>query len=1010
MRLLLWLVLALPLLVVWPEDTGGSRDVVSQDPWPGTGAWADAVLDTLSLDAKVGQLILTDAHGRPDHLSGGHFRRLTSRVEDYGVGGLLFFRGNANDQAELTRRLQQRAAIPLLIAQDMETGAGMRTSGTTRFPNAMALGATGDPALAYAMGRGIAAESRVLGIHQNYAPVADLNTNPRNPIINVRAFGADPRAASRMVIGYAQGLQDGGVVATLKHFPGHGDTQVDSHADLPVLPFRRERLDATEWMPFREGVAAGVMSVMTGHLALPALDDRPNTPATLSKPITTGVLREELGFEGLIVTDGMNMEGVAKHYAPGEAAVRAVEAGADQLILTRDERAVKRALLAAVRSGRLAEDRIDVSVRRILRMKEWLGLHQPAPPTNTEPAEEAFPIPVTGTPTDAEGYPWGTRALLQRTPPRPDVDALAAPSTSLLARNARLARTIVQRALTLTRNEGDVLPLRTDQRVLVVSVSDGSRASVGRPLANRLSVVLDGEATYRFARRGASDADHAALARLAAEHDVVVLSTHLQVRNYSGRIGLPSRHQALVNRLVGTETPVVLAAFGNPYVLLGVDQPAGFLAAYDTRDYVQEAVADALVGLYPIQGSLPIDIPGLHAVGDGILVAQARLRDGTADDVGMVADSLDAVDLTMQEAVTRRVFPGAALAIGRAGVLVKQESYGRFTYGERFADPVLQRSIETDTVFDLASVTKVAATTVAAMMLVDQGRLNLDAPVAHYIPAFGAGGKDIVTVRQLLAHQGGQRVFHPFHTHGITDPDSVRAFIYADSLRYTPGQGTRYSDFDMIVLGDVIEAIGGLPLDEFLRQAVFEPLGMISTGFRPVGFRDEAVVPTEIDRNFRSRLLQGEVHDETASILGGVAGHAGLFSTAEDLSTLAFMLANGGIAHGRRFFSEATLNTFIERVSPRGAFPMALGWMAYRPPGEGFSSAGQHFGPRSFGHTGFTGCSLWIDPDQELFVVLLTNRTWPSRGRSAINRLRASVADLAAQSVVAAPHAVEWID
>ncbi|MEL7361651.1 MAG: glycoside hydrolase family 3 N-terminal domain-containing protein [Bacteroidota bacterium] len=429
MRLLFWLVIALPLLVVWPEETGGTHERTTQDPWPGTGAWADAVLDTLSLDAKVGQLILTDAHGRPDHLSGAHFRRLVDRVENYGVGGVLFFRGNAADQAELTRRLQQRAPLPLLIAQDMETGAGMRTEGTTRFPNAMALGATGDPALAYAMGRGIAAEARALGIHQNYGPVADLNTNPQNPIINVRAFGADPRAASRMVIGYTQGLQDGGAIATLKHFPGHGDTRIDSHADLPVLQFPRDRLDATEWVPFREGIAAGAMSVMTGHLALPALDDRPNTPASLSKPITTGILRETLGFAGLIVTDGMNMEGVAKHYAPGEAAVRAVEAGADQLILTRDESAVKRALLAAVRSGRLAEDRIDASVRRILRAKEWLGLHQPAQSADTEPAEEAFPIPVTGTPTDAEGYPWGTRALLQRTPPRPDVDALAAPSS-----------------------------------------------------------------------------------------------------------------------------------------------------------------------------------------------------------------------------------------------------------------------------------------------------------------------------------------------------------------------------------------------------------------------------------------------------------------------------------------------------------------------------------------------------------------------------------------------------
>ncbi|MEM8558801.1 MAG: glycoside hydrolase family 3 N-terminal domain-containing protein [Bacteroidota bacterium] len=995
---LLWFLVVVPMLLSLPQETGGATGEASLDPWPSVGVWAESVLDTLSLDQKVGQLILTHANGTPSNLRGAEFNRLVQRVERFGVGGLLFFKGNADDQATLTQRLQARASIPLLVAQDMETGAGMRTSGTTRFPNAMALGAAADPALAYAMGRAIAAESRALGIHQNYAPVADLNTNPHNPIINVRAFGADPNAASRLVVAYQQGLQDGGVIATLKHFPGHGDTEVDSHADLPVLRFRRDRLAATEWAPFRAGIHAGAMSVMTGHLALPALDDRPNTPASLSAPITTGILREELGFEGLIVTDGMNMKGVADHYRPGEAAVRAVEAGADQLILTRNETAVKRALIAAVREGRLTEDRIDASVRRILRAKEWLGLHRPTLP-EPEPAEATFPIPVEGMPTDADGYPWGTRAVLGRTPERPAT--LSAPDADVLAQNARLARAIAQRGLTLLRNEADVVPLDPATRVLVAAVSDGSRASVGRPFADRLDGLLDGEVTYRFSSRSASDAQHAALATEAAAHDLVIVPSFLEVRNYSGTIGLPSRHRALVNRLVASGTPVVLVAFGNPYVLLGIDQPDAYLAAFDGKAYVQEAAAEALAGLYPIQGTLPIGIPGLHAVGDGIRVAQAQLRPGTAPDVGMLRDTLDTVDLVMQEGITRRVFPGAAVAIGRAGVLVKQAGYGTFTYGEGTADAALRQSVTPSSVFDLASVTKVAATTVAAMMLYDQGRLDLDAPVARYLPAFGAGGKDNVTVRQLLAHQAGQRVFHPFHVHGFADPDSVRAFIYADSLRYTPGQGTRYSDFDMIVLGDLIEVISGFSLDEYLRLAVFEPLGMVNTGFRPVGMRDEAVVPTEIDRTFRQRLLQGEVHDEAASILGGVAGHAGLFSNVEDLSTLAFMLANGGTAGGIRFFSEETLATFTARVTRPGAYPTGLGWMAYRPPEEGFSSAGQYFGPRSFGHTGFTGCSLWIDPDQELFVILLTNRTWPQRGRSAINRVRAEVADLASLSVVA---------
>ncbi len=915
--------------------------------WPGTEAEARTVLGALSLDEKVSQLFVTDARPRTGETPAAARARLSDLVRHFGVGGVIFFAGEAGPQAALTRRLQAEAALPLLIAQDMENGVGMRVAGATAFPPMMALGATGDADLAYAVGRQTAAEARALGVHVNFAPVADVNNNPANPIINVRSFGEDPAAVADLAVAALRGMQDGGLVATAKHFPGHGDTGTDSHYALPLLDFPRARLDSTELLPFRAAIAAGVQSVMTGHLAVPTLEPNAALPATLSRRVVTDLLRGELGFEGLVVTDGLDMGGITNTFGIGEAAVRAVEAGVDLLLLTRDEYVARDALRAALRDGRLTEARIDASVLRLLRAKQWLAN--------------------------------------QADPPGRSVDA------ALARRGEALADAIARRSVTVLRNDRGLLPLDASRCVLVLSApTKRSFKSSPPPFAERLAETLGAHAvTHRLLRPDAPPRETDRLFALAEQHDVIVVPVYQSVRRWT-RAGLPEAQRRLVNRLVAFGKPVVLVAFGNPYLPLDLDRPQAEVVAYDAHPRTQRAVADALTGQHPARARLPVSVPGLYRSGDGLHLAQGTLR---RDTTVLDAAALAQIDPVIEDAIAERVFPGAVVAVGVGGAVAKMQGYGRHTY-DADAPAVTPQSV-----FDLASLTKVVGTTLAAMKLYDEGRLELDAPVARYVPAFGQRGKEAVTVRQLLSHSAGQRVFHPFHTEGFRDRQAVLDFVHADALRYAPGTATRYSDFDLIVLGEVVEAVVGQPLDVYLRETFYHPLGMADTGFRTVGTLDGRALPTERDRVFRRRALQGEVHDETASLLGGVAGHAGLFSTGPDLARLAFVLTNGGEAYGHRFFSQASIDTFTARARPVGEFPAALGWIAMRPASEGYSSGGHRLGPRAFGHTGFTGTSLWVDPDSGLWVILLTNRTWPTRGKSAIARVRVAVADLAAEAL-----------
>ena len=948
-------VVAFPAWVTFSHSS--SKEKPAEDQFEqyleGTGAWAESTLSSLTLEQKVSQLFFPSAFGVYRSADDPNHKRLVELIQDFEVGGVVFFQGDPFSQALLANDLQSLASIPLITTQDMESGAGMRLTRTTKFPSAMAMGATRNRDLVYAAGLVTAREARALGTAQVFAPVADINNNARNPVINVRSFGEQPDLVAGMVTAFTYGLQDGNVLATAKHFPGHGDTATDSHSELPILPFDKARLDSVELVPFRAVRDAGIMSIMMGHLALPELEPDKNVPATLAPSVVTALLRNEMGFKGLIVSDAMRMEGVTKYFGIGESAVRALEAGVDVLILTNDEYAARAAIMRAIQEGRLTEERIDHSVLRLLKAKEWLRLN-----------ENRFVDPAE------------TRKVVANTQHRV------------------LSEAIARESVTLVRNENNLVPFKTlPGRIMSITLSDTDDPTRGNYFNYQMRALSP--STYYETRlldvRSTRDDFNEALYE-ANFADVIIVPTYLPVRSGTNKLSLPSRLQSFLNNLLLKDKPIILVSFGSPYIVEAVSsQPDVYVAAYGDSDASQKAVAQAMFGHSHIKGKLPITIPGKYTFGYGYQIPQRKTRRGYPEEVGMSSAGLARIDSLLRASIADQAFPGAAVAVGRPGVLVKLDGFGYHTY-------TAEQQVTPESVFDLASLTKVVATSTAAMLLYEEGRMRLDDKVSAYLPAFGQNGKDGLTIRHLLTHTSGLQPFRPFHQEGILTRAGVLEAIFSEELVYAPGSESRYSDFNMIALALVIEQITGQSFSTYVDNAIFKPLGMANTGFRRAGRgTDRSVVPTEYDEQFRQRLVQGVVHDETAYILGGTAGHAGLFSTARDMATFAFMIMNKGIHNGSPFLKPETIKLFTTAVSPEN-HTRALGWDTKSP--EGYSSAGQLFSGRSFGHTGFTGTSMWIDPEAQVFAILLTNRVYPTRENTKHVPVRAEFADLVHSSLI----------
>lgn len=907
---------------------------------------SSAVRDTLArlpLEARVAQMIAVRASGLRQRPESEEFRRLRREVRDLKVGALVVFESEVGALPRVLERLQALAGVPLLVSADMERGLSFRVRrGVVPLPYAMAIGATRSDEAARFSGEVTAREARALGLHWALAPVADVNNNPANPVINIRSYGEDPALVGRLAAAFIRGARQGGLLTTVKHFPGHGDTALDSHLRMPTVTADRRRLDSVELLPFRKAVEAGVDAVMLGHIAVPSLDPS-GSPATLSAPVATELLRRELGFRGLVVTDALEMAGARRGGWTGEASVQAVRAGADVILLPPRADVAIKALTRAVRKGVLTEARIDESVGRILAAKESLGLLQP------KAARAATGDRSVGRPSDVE------RAL-----------------------------DIARRSITVVRNEGGVLPLRAEEplRLLHVVLSSDPRTDAH---------VIQGFPEDELKRRRipfqtvyvgpeAAEAKTAEVLSRAAGASHVLASVFARVAAFRGTADMPEGHAALLRRLQASGRPVVILSFGSPYLLRQVPEAAVYVCAYGWPETSQRAALAAVLGEHAVEGKLPVTLPDLHPYGYGLTIPRREmtLRVARPEEAGFRPDGMAGLDGVIDRALASKAFPGGVVAVGRDGALVHLRPFGHLSYDAGAP------AVKADTIYDLASLTKVIVTATTAMILVDEGKLDITRPVSAFIPEFRGGAKDKVTVEHLLTHSSGIDWWAPLYEEIAGQPEYVKRIVAMD-LKSEPGAKALYSDLGLILLGEVLQRLTGESLEAFAKKHILEPLGMKDTRYRPGQELLPRIAPAEVVAE-RGGLVHGVVHDENAMALGGVAPHAGLFGTAPDLARFAQMMLNGGVLEHKRIVSRATIERFTaERRVPGSS--RAYGWE--KPTAE--NSAGARLSPLAFGHTGFTGTSMWIDPAQKLFVILLTNRVHPTRENNQIRQVRKDV-------------------
>ncbi|MDQ3698205.1 MAG: serine hydrolase [Gemmatimonadota bacterium] len=917
---------------------------------PAQSDWVERTLAGLSLRERVGQMVHVWVLGDYVNVEDASFIEVRRWITEDKVGGVTMSLGSPIEVAAKVNTFQRMARVPLLVASDVEPGLGRLAGGVhapsllpggsaTLVTTNMAIGASGRDDDAYRIGRIVGREARAIGITVAFAPTVDVNNNPANPVINTRSFGEEPRAVARLAAAFVRGVQEQGVLATAKHFPGHGDTDVDSHLALPIVQSDRARLDSVELVPFRASIAAGVGAVMTAHIALPALDE-PSTPATLVPKVITGLLRDTLGFRGMIFTDALTMEGVGQGYPVERSAVLAVQAGADILLKPSSVPRAIDAVVNGVDRGEIPAARIEQSARRTLEMKARLGLNEHRY-VDLERLRQVVGAPEHWT----------------------------------------VAREVAARAVTLLRDTGSLVPAPRDGQIAVISYAPELEVTAGRAFAAELRVLAKGVSVARITPRSAR-AELDSLAAAASNAERIVITTHVRTIEGEGRAAIPPHIAAWIDELARGNRVVVIAN-GNPYVIRQFPRVGSYMATYGIDPSLERASARALVGAAAITGRAPISLPGFFAHGDGISRSGANVDEPTV--ASAVADSVRRV---LRRAHGDSAFPGAYVVVGTHDSIYVSDGIGMLDWS-------LSPRPDEHTIWDLASLTKVVGTTSAMMQLVAQGTVGVDTPAQRYLPELEGPGKERVTVRHLLTHSSGLPAWRPLHKEA-TSPESAMAIVYATPLDTVPGARTVYSDLGVILLGKIVERVSGEPLDRYLAQNVFAPLGMSETGYRPDSALLPRIAPTEFDP-WRQRHLRGEVHDENAFALGGVAGHAGLFSSAHDLARFAQSLLaayRGTGEEGGGIVPRATLVQFTT-VQDSLLSHRALGWET----ASGENSAGRRLSRQAFGHTGFTGTSVWIDPQRDLFIILLSNRVNPTRENRRIGAVRVALADAVAAAV-----------
>ncbi|MEZ5058046.1 MAG: glycoside hydrolase family 3 N-terminal domain-containing protein [Saprospiraceae bacterium] len=928
-------------------------------------SWVDSVLQKMTLDQKIGQLFMIRAHSDK---GAAYEKEVRDFIEKYEVGGLCFFQGTPEKQALLINDYQKVSKMPLMVSMDAEWGLGMRMKESTiSFPRQLSLGAIQDNKLIYDMGKEIANHLKKVGVHINFAPVVDVNNNPNNPVINNRSFGEDRINVSVKSYMYAQGLQDNGVMACAKHFPGHGDTDVDSHLDLPVFQHDFKRLDSIELYPFKVLIQHGVGSMMVAHLEVPSVDATFQLPSTLSKKVVTALLKKKLGFKGLVFTDALEMKGVTKNFPCGEIEVRALEAGNDILLLPEDLNIAFAEIKKAVEEGRLTEARLDESVRKILHAKYEMGLQ-------TQPV----PLDTTGLRKDLHNI------------------------------NSRiLKKKLIASSITLVKNKSQLIPFKDIKDKKFASVCVGTKDTT---VFQTMLSHFTGFENYAFERLYSDDSKQ--LLEKLAEKDVVVVGIMGMSTRANQDFGVSQSTVEFVKALQ-EKTKVVVTVFGSPYALKYFDGSDWVVEAYDDEEMVQDQVAQALFGATSFRGKLPITASSDFRFNMGENTTPIfRMGYAWPEEVGVDSEKLSKIDAIAKEAILQKVAPGCVVLVAKDGKIIYEKAFGTPTYDKGDLPE------GTNAIFDLASITKTAATTIALMRLQDEGKFDINAKLVNYLPGLDTTNKKDLVASDVLAHKAGLKSWLPFYKSTLersrrryspspeyysskasisfATPVAANMFlktdykqaileeIYASEVYET--RRYRYSDLGFYLLSEIVNNASGTTLDKYVEDNFYKSLGLQTMTFNPWRkFDQNRMIPTEEDHYFRFKRIQGYVHDMGAAMLGGVAGHAGLFSDAHDLAVLYQMLLNKGYYGGQQYISPETVRMFTTRCGDCSRRGMGFDMKQMDPTKE--ANLPDEASPGTFGHLGFTGTCVWADPDENLVYVFLSNRTFPSMRNYKINKL-----------------------
>jgi beta-glucosidase-like glycosyl hydrolase/CubicO group peptidase (beta-lactamase class C family) len=921
--------------------------------------WVDSVFNSLTDDQRITQLIVVRLSER---LAGNkvafYDKQVEAAIRQYNIGGICLFQGGPVKQAGHVNFFQQIAQTPIMICIDGEYGVGMRFDSVGRFPYQLTMGAMNDAALVYEIGKAMGQQCRRAGIHVNYAPVVDVNNNPNNPVINFRSFGEDRYKVGLFGVQIMKGMQDMGVMACAKHFPGHGDTETDSHYDLPIINKTRPQLDSLELYPFREVFKNGIGSVMIAHLSIPVIDNTKNRPTSLSYNNVTNLMRKELGYNGLTFTDALEMKGVKKFFPDGEASAQSLIAGNDMLCLPGDIPAAIAKIREAIKKKKMSWEDLYAKTKRVLAAKYQYVL------------PNAGPISTAGI------------------------------TAELNAKVSDLRTRVAENAITLLRRAaGHQLPGQLPKGTKLAYVCIG--ASGENTMTAYMRSTFKADVFYFNYRQ-----DNARIASLAElirrRYGAVIIGIHNYAPAPANNFGISAPAIRLAKELQQLPNATTLV-FGNPYALKNFADAPTLYACYEDDAIFHEVTTRILQGSLPARGKLPVTVTETLQFGNGI-VYQNRLPEAAPATAGLDAAKLQAIDSIAADGIRQGAMPGCMVLVAKAGRVVYRKAFGYYTYEQR--QPVTPESI-----YDLASVTKISATTMAVMKLADEGKLDIKKKLGDYLPWVKGSDKENLVLEDILLHQAGLKAWIPFYRETIdtttgaplpgiyrTQPDALYNVPVADQLfmckhwldtmykrilQSPLGVAGKYvySDNDFIFLGKIVEALSGTTLDDYVKKNFYAPLDMRSTGFNPhARFSPLQLVPTEAEKMFRRQLLRGFVHDPGAAMFGGVAGHAGLFSTADDLAVLYQTLLNGGSFGGQRYLNEATIKNFTDYHSPVSR--RALG---FDKPEKDNATRREPYpcksaSPQTFGHTGFTGTCVWADPAHQLLFIFLSNRVHPQGG------------------------------